>query len=157
MPEGRDVNPLNSPLEVGVRALVLLAESHPEPLDLAQLVVLDHALLHSGEFDGPPSLHPNLPAQAGELGMKRTVLEQALLVLIRAGLAGVEDRNEGLMYKATDRGPVFVDILEAPYVGWLRERAEWVIHDYFPRADARVATREIVDRSTAQFGRRDRT
>ena len=151
------MNPLNSPLEVGVRALVLLAESHPEPLDLAQLVVLDHALLHSGEFDGPPSLHPDLPAQAGELGMKRTVLEQALLVLIRAGLAGVEDRREGLMYTATDRGPVFVDVLEAPYVGSLRERAEWAIHDYFPRADARVATREIVDRSTAHFGRGDRT
>lgn len=25
------MNPLNSPLEIGVRALVLLAESHPEP------------------------------------------------------------------------------------------------------------------------------
>lgn len=47
------VNPLNSPLEVGVRALVLLAESHPEPLDLAELALLDYALLHSGEFDGP--------------------------------------------------------------------------------------------------------
>lgn len=151
MPEGREVNPLNSPLEVGVRALVLLSESHPEPLDLAQLVVLDHALLHSGEFDGPPSLHPDLPARAGELGMKRTVLEQALLVLIRAGLAGVEDRSEGLMYTATDRGPVFVDVLEAPYVESLRERAEWVVHHYFPRVDARVATREIVNRSSADF------
>lgn len=147
------MNPLNSPLEVGVRALVLLAESHPEPLDLAQLVVLDYVLLHSGEFDGPPSLHPDLPARAGELGMKRTVLEQALLVLIRAGLAGVVDRREGLMYTATDRGPVFVDVLEAPYVGSLRERAEWVVHHYFPRVDTRVATRQIVNRSSADFTR----
>lgn len=147
------MNPLNSPLEVGVRALVLLAESHPEPLDLAQLVVLDHVLLHSGEFDGPPSLHPDLPARAGEIGMKRTVLEQALLVLIRAGLAGVEDRSEGLMYTATDRGPAFVDVLEAPYAESLRERAEWAVHDYFPRVDARVATREIVNRSSVNFVR----
>lgn len=147
------MNPLNSPLEVGVRALVLLAESHPEPLDLAQLVVLDHVLLHSGEFGGPPSLHPDLPAQAGELGMKRTVLEQALLVLIRAGLAGIEDWGEGLAYAATDRGPVFVDVLEAPYVESLRERAEWLIHHYFPSMDARVATREIVNRALVASAR----
>lgn len=150
VPEGREVNPLNSPLEVGVRALVLLAESHPEPLDLNQLVVLDHVLLHSGEFDGPPSLHPDLPARGGELGMKRTILEQALLVLIRAGLAGVVDRREGLMYAATDHGPVFVDVLEAPYASSLRERAEWVVHHYFPSVDTRVATREIVNRSAAE-------
>lgn len=85
--------------------------------------------------------------------MKRTVLEQALLVLIRAGLAGVVDRREGLMYTATDRGPVFVDVLEAPYVGSLRERAEWVVHHYFPRVDTRVATRQIVNRSSADFTR----
>ncbi|MFI0487197.1 ABC-three component system middle component 2 [Actinomadura sp. 9N215] len=143
--------PLNSPLEVGVRALVLLAEKHPESLDLAQLVVLDHVLLHSGEFGGPPSLHPNLPAQAGEIGMKRRLLEQGLLVLIRAGLAGIEDRREGLMYAATDRGPVFVDVLEAPYVEALRERAEWVVHQYFPTVNARDATRDIVNRSHGEY------
>lgn len=139
--------PLNSPLEVGVRALVLLAESHPEPLDLAQLVVLDYVLLHSGEFNGPPSLHPELPARAGEIGMKRTILEQGLLVLIRAGLAGIEDSNEGLMYAATDRGPAFVDVLQAPYAEALRERAEWALHQYFPTVNELDATREIVNRS----------
>ncbi|WP_395294669.1 ABC-three component system middle component 2 [Kitasatospora hibisci] len=141
------MNPLNSPLEVGVRALVLLAETHPQPLDLAQLVVLDHVMLHTSDYDGPPSLHPALPAGAGEIGMKRGVLEQALLVLIRAGLAGLEDRSEGLMYSATDRGPVFVDILEAPYAESLRERAEWVVHHYLPSMNVREATREIANRS----------
>ena len=142
---------LNSSVEVGVRALVLLAESHPEPLDLAQLVMLDYVQLHSGEFDGPPSLHPDLPARAGEIGMKRTVLEQALLVLIRAGLAGVDGRTGGLMYTATDRGPVFVDVLEAPYVESLRERARWAVRDYLPRMNARIGTQEIINRSSVDL------
>jgi hypothetical protein len=145
--ERRIVNALNNPIEVGVRALVLLAESHPEPLDLAQLVVLDHVLLHTGDFDGPPSIHPGLPAQAGELGMKRVILEQALLVLMRAGLAEVQDGRVGLRYAATEQGPVFVDVLEAPYVEELRQRAGWVVHHYFPGTDTRAATREIVNRS----------
>ncbi|MDT0547670.1 ABC-three component system middle component 2 [Streptomyces lonegramiae] len=147
------MNPLNSPLEVGVRALVLLAESHPEPMDIARLVALDHVVLHSGEFNGPPSLHPNLPARGGELGMKRAVLEEALLVLIRAGLAGIVDDSEGLMYRATDRGPVFVDVLEASYVESLRERAEWAVHRFAARSDARTATQEIIERASAELAR----
>ncbi len=147
------MTPLNSPIEVGVRALALLAESHPEPMDLAQLVALDHVLLHSGEFDGPPSLHPDLPARAGELGRKRAVLEEGLLVLIRAGLAGVVDRSEGLMYAATDRGPVFVDVLEAPYAESLRERAEWVVHHFAAGTDARSTTQEIIGRASAHLAR----
>ncbi|MGW0874251.1 ABC-three component system middle component 2 [Streptomyces sp. NPDC002740] len=147
------MNPLNSPLEVGVRALVLLAESHPEPMDMARLVALDHVVLHSGEFDGPPSLHPTLPARGGELGMKRAVLEEALLVLIRAGLAGIVDDSEGLMYRATDRGPVFVDVLEASYVESLRERAEWAVHRFAARLDTRAVTQEIIERASAELAR----
>ncbi|WP_371799096.1 threonine transporter [Streptomyces sp. NBC_01707] len=153
------MNPLNSPLEIGVRALVLLAESHPQALDLAQLAVLDHAVLHSGELNGPPSLHPSLPGHSGELGMKRTVLEQALLVLIRAGLAGVEANATGLVYRATERGPAFVDILEAPYVERLRERAEWAVHHWAPETDVRTATAAFLNGPTYSHltseGRRD--
>ncbi|MFB7666898.1 ABC-three component system middle component 2 [Kitasatospora sp. NPDC056138] len=140
------MNPLNSPLEIGMRALVLLAESHPEPLDLAQITLLDYALLHSGEFNGPPSLHPDLPARSGELGMKRGLLEQALLVLIRAELARLEPAIDGLVYRATERGPAFVELLEAPYVERLRERAEWAVHQYAPDADVRAATRALLNR-----------
>lgn len=153
VPGRREVNPLNSPLEVGVRALVLLAESHPEPMDMARLVALDHMILHSGEFDGPPSLHPALPARGGELGMKRAVLEEALLVLIRAGLAGIVDDSEGLAYRATDRGPVFVDVLEASYVESLRERAEWAVHRFTARSDSRAVTQEIIERASAELAR----
>lgn len=141
------MKPLNSPLEIGVRALVLLSESHPDPLDLAELALLDHAALHSGEFDGPPSLHPDLPARWGELGLKRVVLEQALLVLIRAGLAELETAGTGLVYRATERGPAFVDVLEAPYVLRLRERAGWAVHEWAPDTDLRAATQVLLSTS----------
>ena len=140
------MNPLNSPLEVAVRALALLAECHPATLDLSELVLFDYALLHSGEFAGPPSLHPDLPARTGELGMKRNVLEQALLVLIRADLARFEPDEDGLVYRATERGTAFMDILEASYVESLRERAQWVVHQYAPGTDARAATRDLLNR-----------
>ncbi|MFC8360106.1 ABC-three component system middle component 2 [Streptomyces griseorubiginosus] len=135
---------LNSPLEVGVRALVLLAASFPRPLDLAQLVYLDYAMLHSGEMDGPPSVHPSLPAGPGELAMKRQLLEQGLVVLMRAGLADVQADDGGLMYRASEEGPGFLDLLEAPYVAALRERAQWALafHSGAP-ADSRSPMDDI--------------
>lgn len=85
--------------------------------------------------------------------MKRAVLEEALLVLIRADLAGIVDDSEGLMYRATDRGPVFVDVLEASYVESLRERAEWAVHRFAARSDARAVTQEIIERASAELTR----
>ncbi|WP_329579371.1 threonine transporter [Kitasatospora sp. NBC_01250] len=131
------MNPLNSPVELGMRALVLLAQASPEALDIASLVVLDHAVLHSEEFDGPPSLLPELPAQPGELGRKRQLLHEGLAVLMRAGLASIDATTDGLVYRATDRGSSFVGILEAPYVGQLRERATWAVEQFAPHADPR--------------------
>ncbi|MFD8260216.1 ABC-three component system middle component 2 [Streptomyces griseoluteus] len=49
-----------------------------------------------------------------------------------AGLADVEADETGLVYRATERGPAFVDTLEAPYVERLRERAEWAVHHWAP-------------------------
>ncbi|MET7842212.1 ABC-three component system middle component 2 [Streptomyces sp. NPDC005356] len=145
------MNPLNSPVEVGMRALVLLAHSHPDPLDLSWLVVLDHAMLHSGQFDGPPSLHPQLPAQPGELGMKRRLVLEGLEVLMRAGLATVEATGAGLVYQATERGSGFVGILEAPYVGDLSQRAQWAVDQFASTTDAAAATRDITADWYAQF------
>ncbi|WP_107105514.1 ABC-three component system middle component 2 [Streptomyces roseifaciens] len=145
------MNPLNSPVELGMRALVLLARSHPDPLDLSWLVLLDHAMLHSGQFDGPPSLHPQLPAQPGELGMKRHLVQEGLEVLMRAGLATVEATGDGLVYKVTQRGSGFVGILEAPYVDALSLRAQWAIDQFASATDVVAATRDITARWHDEF------
>ncbi|MEV8346432.1 ABC-three component system middle component 2 [Streptomyces niveus] len=149
------MNPLNSPLEVGMRTLMLLAAAFPRPLDVAQLVYLDHLMLHSSEVNGPPSLHPALPAGPGELAMKRDLIEQGLIVLLRVGLADVEASSDGLLYRASEEGPGFVDILAAPYADALKERASWVISaQASPGLDVRSATRAITDRWAHDFGSR---
>ncbi|MFJ4680286.1 ABC-three component system middle component 2 [Kitasatospora sp. NPDC088783] len=145
------MNVLNGPVEVGMRALALLAEAHPEALDLAALVVLDHAVLHSGRFGGPPSLLPELPAQPGELGRKRELLHEGLTVLMRAGLASIDATAEGLVYRATARGSSFLRIFEAPYVGRLCERATWAVERLAPHADPLASTRAITQTWREQF------
>lgn len=43
----------NSPIETGVRALILLAESYPDQLDLQRLLEFDYILVHTHDVDGP--------------------------------------------------------------------------------------------------------
>ncbi|MFF0496435.1 ABC-three component system middle component 2 [Nocardia aobensis] len=131
------MNPLNSPLEVGVRTLVLLAQAFPNRLDVAQLVYLDHVMVHSAEFGGrPANLHPSLPVGPGELAMRRRLVEQGLVVLMRASLADMTVTTEGFSYGATPEASSFLDILEAPYLSLLQERAEWLTAGWIPDAAA---------------------
>jgi hypothetical protein len=146
------VNPLNSPIEVGMRALVLLTETFPRQLDAAQLVYLEHAMLHSGDLDGPASLHPDLPAGPGELGMRRRLIEQGLVVLMRAGLADMTATEDGFLYGATEEAPSFIDVLESPYVGQLKERAAWLAAAYASEGtDVRDGMRQITQRWADRF------
>ncbi|MFE4654751.1 ABC-three component system middle component 2 [Streptomyces sp. NPDC056707] len=147
------MNPLNSPLEAGIRALVLLSQTFPRRLDVAQLVYLDHAMLHSGDLDhGPVSLHPDLPAGPGELGLRRHLIEQGLMVLLRAGLADLTATDDGLMYGATDEAAGFLGVLESPYVGQLMERADWLTSTYMHEGtDVRDGMNQITERWSARL------
>lgn len=114
-----------------MRTLVLLTEAFPKRVDVAQLVYLDHVMLHSGDIDGgPASLHPDLPLVPGELGMRRRLIEQGLVVLMRAGLADMTATEAGFLYGATDEAASFLEVLEAPYLGQLKVRAAWLTAAY---------------------------
>jgi hypothetical protein len=129
-------NPLNGPLEVGIRVLTVLTEAFPDHLDLNRLVLLDHGLLHSADLGGPESLHPPLPLRSSELGMKRERIQEGLEVLVRAGLAQMEPSAEGINFWASDRATSFVRLLETDYAHALSERAAWVVEHFGTMSDA---------------------
>ena len=121
------INPFNTPVETGIRVLVLLAKCVPQALDVNRLVLLDHGLLHSADFGGPESLHPSIPLRSGELGVKRRDLELGLQVMLRAGLVEVLPQDGGIYYRATDGAGNFLALLESEYAARLDDRADWVI------------------------------
>ena len=124
------MNPLNSPLEVGLRILMVLKEAFPEHLDLNQLVLLDHSLLHSADLGGPESLHPPVPVRAGELGVRRQSIEAGLEVMIRAHLAHVGVGDHGIEFWAGEAADGFTELLETEYASQLSARASWVVQHF---------------------------
>lgn len=124
------MNPLNSPLEVGLRVLMILREAFPEHLDLNQLVLLDHSLLHSADLDGPASLHPPASVRAGELGVRRQLIESGLEIMIRADLAHVGVGDHGIEFWAGEAADGFTELLETEYASQLSARAAWVVQHF---------------------------
>jgi hypothetical protein len=119
-------NPLNSPLEVGVRVLMILTEAYPERLDVNRLVLLDHGVLHSADLGGPESIHPALPIRAGELGVKRAAIEEGLQVMIRANLVEMNTGASGIGFCASETAYSFISVLASEYATTLHERVHWI-------------------------------
>lgn len=140
-------SPLNSPLEFGVRVLVMLTEAYPEQLDINHLVLLDHSVLHTADLGGPPSIHPSHPVHAGELGVRRATVEEGLRVMLRAGLIDMRASRTGIRYEAGDEAHSFVSALGSSYFTELRSRSQWVVEQF-----AALSENEIRQHTRAIFG-----
>ncbi len=147
------VQTFNSPIETGVRALILLAESYPDQLDLQRILEFDYILVHTGDVDGPPSIHPALPLRSGELLVRRQLIERGLLLMISRGLVGRSATQNGFMYYAQDDAGPFLDSLTAEYLSDLKDRAVWVVDRFsgMDDHDIRVMLSQIYDQWSREF------
>jgi hypothetical protein len=147
------VQTFNSPIETGVRALILLAESFPDQLDLQRILEFDYILVHTGDVDGPPSIHPALPLRSGELLVRRQLIERGLMLMISRGLAGRNATTNGFTYYAQDAAGPFLDSLTAEYLADLKDRAVWVVDRFHGMSDheIRVMLTQIYDQWSREF------
>jgi len=118
---------LNGPLEVGLRVLVLLEAAFPRPLNVDDLLVLDHVSLHSGDFAGPESLHPPLPLRPADVGARRDGIRHGLELLIHRGLALTSFGVDGLSFVASEQSHSVVGLIESSYMRIFLDRAQWAV------------------------------
>jgi ABC-3C biological conflict system middle component len=121
----------NTPLECGLRCVALLLAAHPRRWDLQRIVQGEYLLVHSGDVTGgPPSLHPSAPQRAGELLVRRGLVERALLFMLSRQLICRSLSNDGIQYFAGENGLPFFDALQSPYSRSLLSRAKWVVETF---------------------------
>jgi hypothetical protein len=123
-------SPFNSPLETGVRALTILTAVFPQGLDLQHLVFFDYLALHSGDAEGPESLHTPLPLRSGELTVRRGLIERGIFLMMSRGLVERLVSSDGFQYIATDTAGAFLSMMSSQYILKLKERAEWVAETF---------------------------
>lgn len=143
----------NSPLETGVRSLTILAAAHPDPLDLQRLVEMDYLVVHSGDAGGPESLHAPLPLRAGELLVRRGLIEKGLLLMMSRGLIQRLPTTDGFAYMAGESAAPFLVSLTSNYMSRLRERANWVTKRFedVPTVEVSRITHRFFERWSSQF------
>lgn len=116
----------NSPLETGVRTLVVLNAAHPRAFDLGHLTWFDHLVVHTADVGGPASLHPDVPQRTGELLVRRRLIDGGISLMRRMHLIDVVADDAGIAYRASDEAPAFIELMRATYSRTLIDRAQWL-------------------------------
>ena len=145
----------NSPLEYGLRMLFILHAYKGRRADLQRLVSFDYLMVHSGDANGPVSLHPAVPFRGGELLVKRDVLHSGLNRMFSRELIEKRFDNSGITYGSTDLTAPFLGLLKSSYADQLRERAQWLIAAFGSLDDRELNAfmSERVGRWGAEFNR----
>jgi|SRR3954447_13526927 hypothetical protein len=154
--EAPQSHPFNSALETGIRALMLLEALYPRQCDLIEMTWLDHLVVHTADLDGdnvPDSLHPDLPNRAGELFVRRRLLEHSLRLMQQVHLVDVLETADGICFVASEDAPSFLDLLQSPYNVELKRRANWMAQRFAHMATAEIKTliEQKIGRWTAEF------
>ena len=118
----------NTPLESGLRCTVLLVAGYPMRCDLQRLAQYEYLLVHSGDVNnGPTSLHPAGPHRAGELLVRRGVVERGIHFMMARSVICRQLDGNGMTFFAGEWAVPFLDNLQSDYTAALRERAAWVV------------------------------
>lgn len=146
-------NPFNSALETGVRSVAILVAAFPAAYDVQRLVEMDYLVVHSGDAGGPSSLHAPLPLRAGELLVRRSLIESGLRLMISRSLVRRLATPEGISYVAGDSASPYLAALSSEYISVLRMRADWAVDRFrdVPTDEIRQITHRFFERWSSQF------
>lgn len=149
---------INSPIETGVRSLIVLTSVFPGALDLSRLVLMDYCLLHSGDLGGPRSVLPAVPARNGEMGVKRSIVEHGTQVMVRARMVDVLATSAGISYRASEGAMPFLQLLKSPHVAALTTVSHWVAEELgdLDEVQIRQRMRSVVMQWSEEFEWRQR-
>jgi hypothetical protein len=73
---------------------------YPRTVGLSEMTWFDHVVVHSGDLDGPSSLHPDLPSRVGELLVRRRLVEESLRLMQQVHLIDTVDSEDGIHFVA---------------------------------------------------------
>lgn len=122
-----EIHVFNSPLEAGVRIVSFLDSYYPTAIDFEQLMKVDYILVNSGDFNGPESLHPEIPNRLGELSSRRETVRAGIELMKRFDLIEVNLTHEGVFYRATESAEPYLELMKTKYSVAIRNIAKWLV------------------------------
>ncbi|SHH48709.1 ABC-three component system middle component 2 [Clostridium intestinale] len=116
---------LNSPLEIGLRSLIILSINTHKSFDIELLSYYDYYSTHLYDLDNSyESLHPLTPYRFGELITKQQILKAGLALMIKKNLITIELDYDGIKYKTTHNTITFLKYFNSNYFIKLKNNIE---------------------------------
>ena len=110
-------NYINSELEYGLRAVILVSELSECDLSFEKLIIFDYILTNINDFDEMmESVHPQTPYRYAKLIVKRKAYKTGLNYCISKNLINVKYCSKGILYEASYITTKFLKHLESEYV-----------------------------------------
>ena len=132
----RDLNVYNTPLEVGLRVIIILNELGYMPIDINRLIIYDYFVLHGSDFDKSiESLHPPIPHRSGEIIIKRKIIQDGINLMYSRELLDIQYTEEGIYYKANELTPAFLNYLDSTYAEEISKNSKLVINKFNSYSD----------------------
>jgi len=119
----------NTPLEAGVRALIILDAFAPHAFDISTMSLMDYYIVHSSDAGGPPSVHPEINVRAGEYFVRRHLVEDGLMLMARASLVEQVLTDDGIAFRAHETASAMIDLFGSDYNRRLAEVARWMAEE----------------------------
>jgi hypothetical protein len=115
-------NIFNSPFEVSLRTLLILAEFEDNYLSADMLAATDFISIYGAAFGiSEANLHGDSPFKFSEFATRRELVQQAIKNLVIKGLITINCSENGFKYGITDNGINYCDSLESDYANTYRE------------------------------------
>ncbi|MGG3662494.1 ABC-three component system middle component 2 [Bacillus gobiensis] len=147
----RNIEVFNTPLELGLRALIILKEAAPNSLDLNRIIIYDYILTHSEDVDEfMQSLHPAIPNRFGELALKRKIMQEGLNLMCSRELIDIEYTENGINYKANKLSEYFVRYFDSSYANSLVEYSQWLNNRFSNFTDSELNS--YINKNISKWG-----
>lgn len=116
----------NTPLEAGLRAVIILEAFEPAQFDVATISLLDYFLVHTADAGGPESIHPDISERGGEYFVRRHLIEQGIALMMRSSLIEQIPTPSGILFHTHETAAAMLDLLSTDYNRKLVAAANWL-------------------------------
>lgn len=116
----------NTPLEAGLRTVIVLDAFAPQALDIGELSLLDYYVVHASDAGAKESVHPDLEARAGEYFVRRKLIQDGLSLMVGSFLIDEIHCDHGILYRSREMTSALVDLMSSHYNNRLKESCGWL-------------------------------
>lgn len=116
----------NTPLEIGLRMLVILNELGAKGGDLDQIMYFDFLSLNTKDIGGPESIHAPVPKRGVQVYARKNLMQKGGNLLLSKELIDFRIDEHGFSYGINEVGKAFLTYFTSDYFREFSDRVNWV-------------------------------